>query len=255
MGCKAYCCRVMETLNTVTNNEKPIHRRKSKSRRTALDGQPLPKKDLQSDTVTGRNNERRRLALADGYAVVNWLNASQGTVSEARVVTLRNELAALPQDWGIHNTRAPYSHPGLREGWVKDQRQLVQRHHSLNELLSKYAFRPRVTHVVGREWLFAVVPDENKRWFTMRIGGETISEADAVMSLLRLASTGDLSKIRQCETCGNRWIFAAKRNYQFCSTKCRESFYAKAPDYHDRKAKNQRVYRLRLKQANQKNIG
>ena len=243
---------------------------KSKSRRTAVDAQPLPRKNLQSDTATERKNEKGRLALAEGCRVVNWLNASQGTASEQRAIFLRNELATLPQDWAIHNrdwaihnTRAPWGHPGLRKGWLKDQRQmeqnqrqLEQRHRTLNELLSRYAFRPRVTHRVFRgEWVFGMVPDEKRQWFTMRIGTETTSEADAVMSLLRLASTGDLSKICRCRTCRDRWMFKAKRNYQFCSAECRETFYANAPDYHDRKAKNQREYRQRLKRAKANFIG
>ena len=92
-----------------------------------------------------------------------------------------------------------------------------------------------------------MVPDENKRWFQMHIGNETISEADAVISLVRLAESGDLGKVRLCEMCKERWRVAAKRNYRFCSDQCREAFYAKAPDYHSRKAANQRKYREGLK--------
>src|SRR6266581_3478633 len=88
---------------------------------------------------------------------------------------------------------------------------------------------------------------ENKRWFQMTIGQETISEADAALSLVRLAETGELGKVRLCEMCKERWRVAAKRSYRFCSDRCREDFYAKAPDYHGRKAANQRRYRENLK--------
>ena len=86
----------------------------------------------------------------------------------------------------------------------------------------------------------------------MTIGQETISEADAVISLVRLAETGDLRKVRRCEMCKERWLVAAKRNYRFCSDRCRETFYASSSDYHSRKAANQRRYRENLKrnQAN-----
>jgi len=248
----------MATSSVVTNKQQQAKRPvfKSKSRRTAVDAQPLPQKTLQSDTATERKNEEKRLALTDGARVVIWLNASHGTKSGQRVVSLRDELAALPKDWANHNRLAPLTHPGLGEGWRKDQRQLVQRHHALNELLSRYAFRPRYTfRVFTEESVFGLVPDDDRRWFTIEKGNETTSEADAVMSLLRLASTGDLSKIRRCEACRDRWVFAAKRNYRFCSADCRETFYAKAPDYHERKAKNQRAYRQKLKQANAKFIG
>jgi hypothetical protein len=92
-----------------------------------------------------------------------------------------------------------------------------------------------------------MVPDQKERWFQMYVGDQTISEADAVISLVRLAETGDLRKVRLCEMCKERWRVAAKRNYRFCSGECREAFYAKAPDYHSRKAANQRKYRENLK--------
>ena len=81
----------------------------------------------------------------------------------------------------------------------------------------------------------------------MRIGDKTINEGDAVISLVRLAETGELVKVRLCEMCKERWRVAAKRNYRFCSDQCREGFYTKSPDYHSRKAANQRKYRENLK--------
>ena len=92
-----------------------------------------------------------------------------------------------------------------------------------------------------------MVPDDNRRWFQMTIGDETISEADVVVSLVRLAECRELKKVRLCETCKRRWLVAAKSNFRFCSDRCREDFYAKSPDYHDRKAANQRRYRDNLK--------
>ena len=100
-----------------------------------------------------------------------------------------------------------------------------------------------------------MVPDEEAAGFTMEVGAATVSEADVIMALLRLASVGDLRKIRLCKNCKERWVFAAKRSYLFCSDKCREMFYVKSPDYHDRKARNQRKYRRQLKEANARSLG
>ena len=78
-----------------------------------------------------------------------------------------------------------------------------------------------------------------------------VTEADAALSLVRLSAVGDLEKVRLCEVCRERWLAATHRNYRFCSKECRERFYETQPDYHQRKAKNQRKYRvnLQLKQA------
>jgi len=243
----------MEMQSTVTN--KQTH----KSSRTAADSQPVPRLSLPSAW------EARQLGLGDADTVVKWLNASKGTASYERVVLIRRELEELPSEFATH--AGAYLHVSgevVRFGearggnWPKEklqvQRQLHDRHYALNEALEKYVFRPRATYVMARRaWIFGMVPDENKRWFQMHVGNETISEADAVISLVRLAESGDLGKVRLCEMCKERWRVAAKRNYRFCSDQCREAFYAKAPDYHSRKAANQRRYReaLKRKQAAQ----
>jgi len=248
----------METLTAVTNY-------RTKSSRTTVDSQPIPRQSPRSA------REARQLSLGDADKVVQWLNTSKGTASHARVVAIRRELEELPSEFATHADAYVHGFPGhLLHGepprerpqdWPKEklrvQRQLGNRHAALNEALKKYVFRPHATCVIfGGRWIFGLVPDENKRWFRMTIDRETISEADAVISLVRLAETGDLRKVRLCEMCEKRWRIAAKRNYRFCSKDCREAFYANAPDYHNRKAANQRRYRENQKRnrANQGSI-
>jgi hypothetical protein len=230
-------------------------KREGRSNRTAADAQPIPRL---GPPLKGA----RQPALGDAARVVQWLNASKGTASHERVVLIRRELEALPFEFATQAGAYVHSSGGVlrlgepprehRRDWPKEklkvQRQLHDRHVALNEALEKYVFRPRANYIIaGRSWIFGMVPDENVRCFKMYFGYETIDEADAVMSLVRLAETGDLGKVRLCETCKERWRFAAKRNYRFCSDQCRESFYAKSPDYHSRKAANQRRYRENLK--------
>jgi hypothetical protein len=96
-----------------------------------------------------------------------------------------------------------------------------------------------------------MVPDEKKRFSQIKVGERTVSEADAVMSLVRLASIGGLKKVHLCKMCKQRWHVAAKRNYRFCSNECWESFYKSAPEYNETKAAIQRRYRARLKEVPQ----
>lgn len=231
----------MERLSAVT---RPTSR--SRSNRTASDAQPLPRKTVQAEHKDQRAKETRLLTLSDADGAVQWLNASKGTCSHDRVVFIRKELEALRSEWAAHSLGPP---PWVNANFHQEQRQLEKRHRALNELLSEYTFRPRVTHLEpSTVWRFGMVPDDKKECFTMPVAGRTISEPDAVMALMRLADIGDLRKVRLCETCKERWRVAAKRNYRFCSAQCREAFYAKAPDYHERKAANQRKYRQQLKQ-------
>jgi hypothetical protein len=103
-------------------------------------------------------------------------------------------------------------------------------------------------------WWGGMVPNPNSRWFETKLEpsfrGEsrTISEADAVLSLVRLDLVREIGKVRRCQLCQERWRVAAKSSYRFCSAKCREEFYKRLPEYHSRKAANQRAFRKRLKQ-------
>jgi hypothetical protein len=236
----------MATHRTVTKQAR------HKSSRTAADSQPIPRLSLPSA------QEARRLGLGDAAKVVQWLNASRGTASHERVLLIRRELEALPSEFVNHASAYVHVSRGAIQlgeaggGWPKEklkmQMRIRKRHVALNKALKKYVFRPRATYLIADQaWVFGFVPDENKRWFEMQIGDETISEGDAVMSLVRLAEIGDLGRVRLCEMCKERWRVAAKRNYRFCSDQCREAFYAKAPEYHSRKAASQRKYREKLK--------
>jgi hypothetical protein len=222
--------------------------------RTASDAQPIPRSTPPS------GYDARRLGLNDASKVVQWLNASKGTSSYSRVVRIHQELQDLPLEFSrntdayIHRFEKVTQLGEAGTDWPKEkievQRKIAERHVALNQSLSQYVFRPRATYIIaGYNWLFGMVPDEKKRWFKIKVGQETISEADAVMALVRLAESGDLGRLQRCEMCKERWHVAAKRNYRFCSDECRENFYAKAPDYHSRKAANQRKYRENLKRA------
>jgi hypothetical protein len=67
--------------------------------------------------------------------------------------------------------------------------------------------------------------------------------------LCRLAANRELYKVRLCEMCGERWRVSERKMDRFCCQKCREAFYAQSPEFHERKAKNQRKYRDGLKKA------
>jgi hypothetical protein len=233
------------------------HSKRQKSNRTAADAQPVPRSSAMSP------QESRYLGAQDAERVVQWFNASTKTASQDRVVRIFQELVDLRSEFVARADAYRHVSGGvIRLGealddvahWPKEklqvQRQLHNRHVELNRALEKYAFRPRATYVIadGR-WIFGMVPDDNGRWFQLKIGSETITEADVVLSLVRLAEAGDLGKIQRCEMCKLVWLFAAKRNYRFCSNQCREGFYAKSADYHGRKAANQQRYRERLKRS------
>src|SRR5271157_3905752 len=206
----------MATTRVIT---KRSSKRTRGSSRTALDAQPLPSSSPKAETKFERAKETRQLTLSDAEIAVQWLNASKGTRSRDRVAFIRRELGALQSEWAEHSSTPPWLRPtrrgvNNRDEFDKVHRQLEERHRSLNEMLGRYIFRPRVTHsVYVGTWHFGMVPDDNPKSFQIKIGDRTIAEDDAVMAMVRLDSTGDLGQVHLCEMCQQEWHVAAKRSY------------------------------------------
>lgn len=261
----------MATGNTVTH---------SKSKRTAVDAQPFPR------VIPHTARQKRLDTLSDAEVLVGWLNAAieaKATRSFARVVFILMQLEQLRElraRLQQYNANPQAEKSAIRE--LEKQRALVRAgkkghavqfpgrdintetykklyrktdrlHSALNEALSRYSFVPRVTIFLARDdWHGGMVPGENSRWFQIKVirAGkfpQTISEADAVLSLVRLDLIGEIRKVRPCYMCQVRWFVRTRSNYRFCGKECREAFYATHPDYHTRKAGAQRKYRLRKK--------
>lgn len=251
---------------------------RSVATRSAIDAQPLPR--LNPPTP----RQEKLLNLSDAKIAVKWLNAAKDAnaiASYERVVAIWSGLADLrvlrsgfqpdPDKWEA--ARLEYEaqramvqagksgrevqFPGARiesdgtdgPAYKRLYRRTDRLHSAVNEALSRYAFRPRVTYLVGADiWRGGMVPDEKVRWFQIKIDRHTtISEADAVLALVRLDLTGEIGKVALCQMCHLRWYFRGKRNYHFCGKECRAAYYAKHPDYHKRKAETQKKYRRNQK--------
>lgn len=242
----------MATSTTVTRHKG------RQSPRTAFDAQPIPTWNARSA------RQGKRINLSDADVAVRWLNAAKGakpTGSYERVVSILQTLQKFRQmraDIQKWISAGAVSFPPDRTDpptWKQLCRRADALHSGLNRALLRYAFRPRVTYFVFPDaWWGGMVPNPNSRWFQIKLDpsfraeSRTISEADAVLSLVRLDLVGDIGKVCRCQMCQDRWRVAAKSSYRFCSAKCREEFYKRLPDYHSRKAANQRAFRKRLKQ-------
>jgi len=225
---------------------------------------PLPQLRAKQD-----EREYKRLLRNDAQVAVLILNASHGTAAHERIVTILRELEELHAGTGelkridreIVEEMRPQGANGPGRAGTKRHMELAAQYKSvfeslntlhvgLNDRLARYAFRPSVSYTVNSDdWHFGLVPDSNRRLFQTKIGQFTVTEADAIMSLVRLDASGELSKVRLCEECGKRWRVSERKIDRFCSDKCRDTFHAKSPEYHTRKAANQQRYREKLKLA------
>ncbi len=209
-----------------------------------------------------RKGERQESFKDDATLAAFCLNACMGTPAYERLTALHRDLeqfraetverrqvrAALdkeiqtPAGAGVERRNELAAHD------IRLMGSLDKRHLEISERLARYVFRPGIAYTaVGGECRSGVVALPRRNVAVIRTGSFPITEADAALALVRLHATGDLSKVRPCETCRKRWRVAAHSNYRFCSKRCREQFYESQPDYHERKAKNQRKHRENLK--------
>jgi len=216
---------------------------------------------------------KRMDLVSDEQIVVGWLNAAKAAKADSsynRVARIRErfiEFALLrakiqePLIRAQERLNSEYKRriagkrvrivhaPGISKRTAV-YRQAVRAESALNNSMARYVFRPYVNYSSDFDrWRGGVFPDSNSQWFIAEIiPGTKVSEADAVMSLVRLQLVGDLERVRLCQTCERRWFVGAHSNYRFCGDECREQFYKVQPGYLPQKAKNQRKYRRRLKQ-------
>ena len=210
----------------------------------------------------------RSLSSSDAIIAVEWLNAVPRTAAYQRVIAVRAELEELGamldslrqqrqqqrQHW---KGKRPKSDAEAME-FLKDGRdsaalgeQFRLRHNSLNELLSRYTHVPALAYSLDSGmWRFGMLP-KHLRGPEIKLSEESfdvlVTESVVAAALGRLAANRELYKVRLCETCGKNWRVSERKIDKFCSQKCKETFYAKSPEFRERKAANQRKYRERLK--------
>ena len=174
------------------------------------------------------NPRLRRLSLGNDAEIVAFaLNASRGSGAHDRLASLHRDLRK------------------LRAETAESAR--VRRIKEINRRLRQYIFYPFVGLEAGYDGRFCVIAVPDSGFFPAPANQIGITEADAALSLARLNAMGDLDKVRLCEFCRKRWLASTHSNYRFCSKECRERFEQSKPDYHQRKARNQREYRKNLK--------
>ena len=171
---------------------------------------------------------RRRLALqSDADFVAFALNASRGNAAYDRLTALLRDLKK------------------LRAETAESAR--LRRIKKINRGLRQYTFHPCVGLSARNERGFDFAALSDSGFLPLPANQLGITEGDAALILVRLNTLGDLDKLCLCEACRERWLAARHSNYRFCSRECRERFFQSQPDYHQRKARNQRKYREILK--------
>jgi hypothetical protein len=202
----------------------------------------------------------RSPAFMAAALTVEWLNASKGTAAYRRVLALRTELEALRVELdkpfrGIEWETAKRPTAKSAED-LQRLNEFTKRHDQLNVLLGRYSFKKELAYNLSdhRWWLTDIA--KNPRGPQVEIENEVgfprirVTEAWVAAALASLAANRELSKVRLCDNCRERWLVSIRPTLdRFCSNVCREHFHTHSDTYRERKAASQRDYRKKVKEG------
>lgn len=215
---------------------------------------PAPKTRAQ---VKSRN---RLLSRSEASIAVEWLNAAKGTAAYRRVRAVRQELEELGamldslrrQRLAAKAKRRQTQQEMLGDlaelgKWAGMQEQFRQRHNAFNQLLSRYTFVPALAYNLDAGlWYFNTVP-KRTRGPVVKFDDQTVivraSESTVVAALARLAAKRELSKVRLCEACQERWRVSLRGIDKFCRPECRIRFHVHSEEGKRRHREAQNRYR------------
>jgi hypothetical protein len=213
-------------------------------------------------------------AEPDELTLPGWLNAAKGTSSYRRVVRILELIRDNEESRRNIVAKRAYVHVG-RGKRPREHLRLLRAGSilatELGRALGRYTFGIRLTgFLLGRPWLLNLYCPRQRDdfgWETLyayraepgqtilQAPSYTVCEGDAVLAALRLAERSLLNRVRLCERCSVKWIFAKHKNYKFCGAECRETYYTSTPEYRESKKRQMREYRdrqRRLEEASKK---
>ncbi len=191
----------------------------------------------------------------DEDITVAWLNAAHDTPAHRRVKTIYFALAKL------RDAHRNYQHEIAKQdeqiatrkestgyNFQMEFKRLSAEHQALNKALARYHLTPQVQYWVGAaKWLYPMVSRPTHGDFALPIGepshGLTVNEGSAVSFLLKLAENDNLSRVRLCEQCAQKWRTSYRQIDRFCSDSCRLKFNAATPEAKKRHVEAQQRHR------------
>ena len=207
-----------------------------------------------------KQRDLRSPSFMGAALAVEWLNASKGTAAHGRILAVRAELEALRvehdtpfvgmQEWETCRAACPPSRLRTYRGIYS-----ISPNSTTNSIcvLGSTPLKSLTYNLTGRRWWLTDVA-KNPRGPQVEIENEVgfpkirVTEAWVAAALASLAASRELSKVRLCENCRERWLVSIRPTMdRFCNEECREHFHTHSDAYRERKAATQRNYRKKLK--------
>lgn len=206
-------------------------------------------------TIGNVINRTQNRKPGDEDIVVAWLNAAHGTPAYQRVKTIYLALARLrdahknyQDEVAKQDERITARKESTGHNFQLEFNRLSAEHQALNKALARYHLTPQVQYWVGPAvWSYPMVSRPTRGDFALPIGeaahGLIVNEGSAVSFLLKLAENDNLSRVRLCEQCQQKWRTSYRQIDRFCSDSCRLKFNAATPEAKKRHVEAQQRHR------------
>jgi hypothetical protein len=192
-----------------------------------------------------------RQARTLGAQFAQWLNATGGTNLVLTLLDLEKEIRALNHEHAKYSLQLSKDGPESDEISDEMSERLDLLMAKFDRLISRCKVYPHLVDLdfSSPEWIFrwdlvkaprkALKPRPNAH------PKETEDDLDALLSIVRLAQFGYLSRLKRCP-CDN-WYFERVRSQQFCSSKCRQWMFSKSEKFRaHRREYMRRYYKLKM---------
>jgi hypothetical protein len=110
-----------------------------------------------------------------------------------------------------------------KDGERVDSPEVLKKFRAANRFLRRYTATP----VILPDYMGDVNPLSRgwkHEWIRTGKREQPFIELGFVLDIVRIASAGRISSLRQCESC-RRWLFARFPHQRFCSVSCKEHFH------------------------------
>ena len=124
---------------------------------------------------------------------------------------------------------------------------LRKQHSLVNKMLARYSLKPQVLDWIGGGLSHNLFSRHTRGDFSLSFddprGRLLITEGTVISSLLEIAKTGNMWRVRLCEYCKQRWRVSQRPRDRFHEDKCRIAFYNSRPEARKKHVVSQQKYR------------
>jgi len=185
---------------------------------------------------------------SDATALIEWLNANEGNAAYRRIVGLADNIRRGTE---LRKDFVSRRHEGAKPSFLQ-RKHLKTFMTAINKELGHYRLVPQFAPLFGPGALWhamwwpaeagaqLITPTTAKR--RLRVS-EALAECDAVLAIITLARENRMERVRRCQECNKKWLYARVPHQVFCGKKCQQEHFRSQPEFKRHRREWMRDYR------------